>query len=90
MNNLTKLTVNLIQRSVDMLDSEHERSGDTRTDIVNRAIQLYGAAMESVNTGLGVVLHDTDGRRLVLVVQPMDQVVPVRPAGWFSRLWRRR
>lgn len=43
---LTKLTVNLIPAAMEALNNTAERLGDTRTDTVNRALQLYAAIIE--------------------------------------------
>lgn len=42
---LTKLTVNLIPRSVAALDAAALTTGDSRSDVVNRALQLYAATV---------------------------------------------
>ena len=42
---LTKLTVNLTKRSVIAMEDAAGRSGDTRTDTVNRALQVYQMVM---------------------------------------------
>lgn len=40
-SNLTKLTVNLVRPAVKALELAATITGDTKTDTVNRAIQLY-------------------------------------------------
>jgi hypothetical protein len=41
MANLERLTVNLTERSSAALRLAHELAGDSKTDTVNRAIQVY-------------------------------------------------
>ena len=38
---LERVTVNLIPRSSRALQSAHETTGDTKTDTINRALQVY-------------------------------------------------
>jgi hypothetical protein len=46
---IRRLTVNLSPRAVRALELAAERTGDTKTDAVNRALQVY-AFIEEVNT----------------------------------------
>ena len=50
---LTRLTVNLVRESVDALNAAAEMAGDTRTDTVNRAIQLYAEVLRLDEGGIG-------------------------------------
>jgi hypothetical protein len=51
---LQRVTVNLTPRSVDALAEAGKLSGDSKTDIINRAIQAY-AYLEAIVRGGGVV-----------------------------------
>lgn len=55
---LTRVTVNLTQRSMVALDSAVRKSGDTRTDTINRAIQVYDLVQDVLKRG--------DGRSLLI------------------------
>ncbi len=50
-----KVTVNLITRAVKALDRAMGRSGDTQTDVINRAVQMYDY-LDEVTTAGGCVL----------------------------------
>ncbi len=55
---LTRVTVNFTQRSMLALDSAVRKSGDTRTDTINRAIQVYDLVQDVLKRG--------DGRSLLI------------------------
>jgi len=59
-----KLTVVLVPDAVEALGVEAERHGDSRTDVVNRALTVYAEVMRLAGTGRAAVIVDTDGRRL--------------------------
>lgn len=62
MPDLTRVTVNLTARSTDALDW---LSGDTnlnRTDIINRALQLYRYVQEITNSDADLYVKRQDGR----------------------------
>ena len=67
--NNVKLTVNLVPDAKKALDVETGRHGDSRTDVVNRALILYAEMMRLAGTGMAAVIVDTDGRRLRLTVE---------------------
>ncbi len=50
-SDLTKLTVNLVPRSVTSLAFAAAASGDTRTDTVNRALQMYALILKEIKKG---------------------------------------
>jgi hypothetical protein len=50
---LTRVTVNLTPRSVTALDSAVARTGDSRTDTINRALQVYDLVLELLERGDG-------------------------------------
>ncbi|MFF5083479.1 NB-ARC domain-containing protein [Actinoplanes sp. NPDC000266] len=58
---LTRLTVNLTPRSAQALDALHEATAIGKTDIVNRALQLYKFVQEAEERGQQIELRDPDG-----------------------------
>lgn len=57
---LTKVTVNLTEGSMDALDTTADALGDSRTDTVNRAVQLY-AAVTALQVGAKVTFDRAGG-----------------------------
>lgn len=55
---LTRVNVNLTQRTMTALDSAVQKTGDSRTDTINRAIQVYDLVQDLLRGG--------DGRSLVI------------------------
>lgn len=53
---LTKVTVNLVPRAVDALNAAAEQTGDSRTDTVNRALQMYALLVRDTADGAEVWL----------------------------------
>lgn len=69
-NDLTRLTVNLTPRAVAAMEESAARDGDSKTDVVNRALQLYNlvcrfASVDS--TGL-ISLLDREGKQIKVAV----------------------
>ncbi len=66
MPHLVKLTVNLTEKSDRALTRAAELSADKRTDVVNRALQLYTILLEETRTGkpLAFVEEAPDKSRL--------------------------
>lgn len=64
-----RLTVNLIAEASDALRAAAVLTGDTRTDVVNRALQVYAAAVESDWVTLG---EGRAGRVLRVGVPPHE------------------
>ena len=59
---LVRITVNLIRNAEAALAQAAEREALSRTDIVNRALQLYGMiSFETKTQGKRLVLLDADG-----------------------------
>jgi hypothetical protein len=59
---LERVTVNLTARSSQALDEAVHLSGDTKTDAINRAVQLYAFVEKIINEGGAVYLrHSQDG-----------------------------
>lgn len=53
-----KLTVNLTKRASDSLDLGAELNSDTKTDTVNRALQVYAYVCHVVDRGDEVLIRD--------------------------------
>lgn len=58
---LTKVTLNLLPRTVKALDELSDRTGDTKTECINRAVQIYAWIRECIDGGDRVTLNDRDG-----------------------------
>lgn len=63
----TKMTLNLIPAAVDALSHEADISKLSRTDIMNRAIQLYSMLMDEQRIGKQIHLLEPDTRKLFRV-----------------------
>lgn len=50
---LTKLTVNLTPRAVAAMASAAERTGDSKTDTINRALIVYDVVLDLMEQGGG-------------------------------------
>jgi Ribbon-helix-helix protein, copG family len=55
---LDRLSVSLIPRTVEELDQLHEKTGMSKTDIVNRAISLYAFVTEQLDSGQDLIIKD--------------------------------
>ena len=58
---LTRVTVNLVARSIRALDDIQQATGNNRTDVINRAIQLYAILEEEVDRGGRLLVDRGDG-----------------------------
>jgi hypothetical protein len=58
---LARVTVNLNPRSWRALESTAKLTGDTRTDICNRALQVYGYLEEILHANGSVYVRDSVG-----------------------------
>lgn len=58
---LTKLTVNLTPKSVKALDAASGIEELSKTDTVNRALQLYGYLSTHLAAGYEILLRDRSG-----------------------------
>lgn len=47
MSELTKLIVNLVPAAAEALDRAADLTGDTKTDTVNRALQVYAMVLDA-------------------------------------------
>lgn len=62
---LVRLTVNLVPRAAAALQRACELTGDTKTDVVNRALQSYALLQELSDLGGGsVTLLNADGEKV--------------------------
>jgi hypothetical protein len=62
---LERVTVNLIPRASRALEQATDLTGDSKTDSINRALQVY-AYLEEVWSKGGAVLVEIDGQRTEL------------------------
>lgn len=68
---LQRVTVNLIPRALGALHATMTRTGDSKTDTINRALQVYALVLELM-----------DGRDHLVVVSPegvVERVYIARP-----------
>jgi hypothetical protein len=65
---LTRVTVNLIPRADAALTLAVELTGDSKTDTINRAIQIYAYLEHVKNEGADILLRDKDGTTKLLVL----------------------
>lgn len=62
---LNKVTVNLTERAMTALLETADRLGDTKTDTLNRAVQLY-AVITALKPGQGARFDRVDGEQVTL------------------------
>jgi hypothetical protein len=65
---IDRITVALIRRTAEDLQRLHDRTGLSKTDIVNRAISAYAFIDESARAGREVLLRDKTTGELQAVV----------------------
>jgi hypothetical protein len=76
---LTRLTVNLIPRADSALTLAAEISGDSKTDTVNRALQVYAYLMHVLQDGDDILIrHPGTGETERLVLLGAGEPVPGR------------
>lgn len=51
MTDLTKVTVNLTPKSMESLERAAALTGDTKTDSINRALEIYASILEVAEAG---------------------------------------
>jgi len=61
---LTRLTVNLIPKAAEALNHAAALSRDSRTDTLNRALQVYDFLLEAQANGAKVYLRQPDSDEL--------------------------
>jgi hypothetical protein len=62
-----RMTISLIPRTVKELEQLQEKTGLSKTDIVNRAISLYAFVTEQMEAGQQLALRDPESERLQLI-----------------------
>jgi len=61
---LERVTVNLTVRSVEALEGLVHLTGDTKTDAINKALQVYSYLQNLMNTGGALYVREADGAEL--------------------------
>jgi hypothetical protein len=61
---LQRVTVNLTPRSWQALEMAVKRTGDSQTDTINRAIQVYSYLTDITETGGTLYVRDAEGDEL--------------------------
>lgn len=59
-NNITKLSLNMCPRAMTAIEVAADLTGDSQTDVVNRAVQLYALHAKTVAEGGRFVVQDRD------------------------------
>jgi hypothetical protein len=59
---LERVTVNLTPRAWNALEEAVQRTGDTKTDTINRALQVYNYIEEIMHSGGAVIVQDRNGK----------------------------
>ncbi|WP_020523080.1 hypothetical protein [Catelliglobosispora koreensis] len=62
---LTKVTVNLVPRAVAALDEVAAITHDTKTEAINRSLQLYAYLQKMIEEGYSVCLMDPEEKTVV-------------------------
>jgi len=63
-SSLERITVNLTPRSVAAMDQVVDLTGDTKTDTINKALQLYGYIQEFLSSGGTLYMRDPGSSEL--------------------------
>ena len=61
---LDRMTVSLIPRTVEELEQLTEKTGMSKTDIVNRAISLYAFVTQQLDSGQELLVRDLQSREV--------------------------
>jgi hypothetical protein len=64
---LQRITVNLVARASEALQRVSQRTGDSRTDTINRAIQIYDYLDDVISRGGDVYVRESKDSDLQLV-----------------------
>jgi hypothetical protein len=64
---LERVTVNLVPRASKALQLAVDITGDSKTDTINRAIQMYAYFEHTVREGGTILVRDQDGGELSVV-----------------------
>jgi hypothetical protein len=57
---LDRMSISLIPRTVEELEQLHEKTGMSKTDIVNRAISLYAFVTEQLDSGQDLLVRNRE------------------------------
>lgn len=57
-----KITINLVPRALTSLDKASEITGHTKTECINRALQIYTWLLSRIASGDQFQVLDTEGR----------------------------
>jgi hypothetical protein len=60
---LTRMTVNLMPKAADALNAVSQRERESKTDAVNRALQLYDFISRQAAAGTRILLEAPDGQQ---------------------------
>jgi hypothetical protein len=58
------MSISLIPRTTEELEQLHEKTGMSKTDIVNRAISLYAFVTEQLDAGQELLVRDPQSREV--------------------------
>lgn len=81
MADLVKVHVNITRKHADVVQRESEIDGDSRTDVINRAISIYGQLREMQREGAEIVartitpMEITDARGTTVTGEATKEVV---------------
>jgi hypothetical protein len=64
---LERITVNLVNRASRALQRVSALTGDSRTDTINRAIQVYAYVVETDANGGAIYVRESEGSELQLL-----------------------
>lgn len=62
-----RVTVNLSRKTVDALNATSALTDDNRTEVINKAVQLYREVQEAQHSGGGIWIQSHEGTEPVLV-----------------------
>lgn len=65
---LTRTTVNLAPKAAEALNAASEREGYSRTDTINRAIQLYDMISGFIADGNKILVRQPDGTLQEMII----------------------
>lgn len=79
MSNLVQVTVNLPEKTHQVLEGIAAATGDTKTDSISRAILVYGRVVAASTLGSRFVFPDRDGA----LIEVRARRVPLRGRRWW-------
>jgi hypothetical protein len=63
-SSLERITVNLTKKSTSALTQVTNLTGDTKTEVLNKALQFYGQIKEFLDSGGALYMRDTGSNEL--------------------------